>query len=527
MGWRTPPLLAWITWLLLASHLLAQTPSSTDFVRSLYRKYLQREPSSNELTQWVWSFQKGLALTDAQATFLSSDEYFRRMRSDPATFVAGLYADVLNRAPTANESTQWVRGLAQLKGDRARLVREFLKAAQRQSSVAAALPAQEPSQREGQLVATARLLQNALADELGGTRQGRQLTVMSRNLVNASRSLEQAAEASGATYQQAFDDVQAAVGAIAGQLAQLHFSAPTSSTYLLQYQQILGSLGGVSSRPTPLPAENGPPQSRPAADAIDTATYQQLVQISTTMLTDTNQVIAMLQSTAGQSGVQNQLLRDVEFFSAQAAAVQRGLQPQKSQAELRSEVLRLRALAQGITRSMQTTGQMGWVTERWGIVSDDLQELGERVGVSAGPTINPGQPVLIRPPTYFQLPYQVQRSTADQLSSQAIPITERAMAHVDALIVGFNRFLPLSPRVPGLQAQARGLRMTLAQFRDELTKSESTALLKLQLNQINQTLQALNATWTQTVQERRLTGAPDLSDVASSIQSLNQLFQGS
>ncbi len=522
MGWRSPPLLALGCWLLLVSSVPAQVYNSSDYVRNLYRKYLGREPTSNELTQWVWSFQKGLSLTEAQATFLSSDEYYDRHGRNPNTFVSGLYAEILNRAPSANEASQWVRNLNVIKGDRGKLVRQFLEAAQQGSSSATALPAGESGQRERQLVATARLLRNAIEEELGGTSPGRQLSAMSRNLVNASRSLELASPTSAAARQQSLDDVQAALGAFADQMSQLHFSAPTSSIYLKQYEQIFATLPGATLRPAPLPSA-----SLPSADSIYAQQYNDLVQIGTTLLVDTNQVIHSLNSTAGQNTPQSQLLRDVEFFHSQATAMHQSLRQGMPKKEVRHGILRLRALSQGVSRSMQQTSQIGWIAQRWDIVSRDLQQLGEVVGVGLGPTIDPGQPVLLNAPTYFQLPYQVQRPTTAQLSSQAIPITDQAMAHVDAFVVGFNRFLPYSPRVPALQAQARGLRMALVQLRQQLAGGTAAALLKLQLNQINQTLQALNATWTLTVQERQLTNAPDLSDIAGSIQSLNQIFQGS
>ena len=141
-------------------------------MRNLYRKYLNREPSSNELTQWVWSFQKGLSLAEAQVSFLSSDEYFSRRARNPHSFVAGLYAEILNRPPSANEASEWVRTLNEVKGDRAKVVREFITAAEKASSQSSALPAGESSQREGQLVATALLLRSSIDEELGGTQQG-------------------------------------------------------------------------------------------------------------------------------------------------------------------------------------------------------------------------------------------------------------------------------------------------------------------------------------------------------------------
>ena len=115
----------------------AQVYSSADYVRSLYHKYLNREPSSNELTQWVWAFQKGTTLADAQVTFLSSDDYFVRQARNPNSFVTGLYAEVLNRRHPGGGG-----GLGQespaAPGQREKLVRQFLQAAQQDVDAATA-----------------------------------------------------------------------------------------------------------------------------------------------------------------------------------------------------------------------------------------------------------------------------------------------------------------------------------------------------------------------------------------------------
>ncbi len=468
MGWRSPPLLAFCCWLLLVGYAPAQTYNSAEYVRGLYHKYLDREPSSNELTQWIWSFQKGLSLAEAQATFLSSDEFYSRCGRNPELFVTSLYTEILNRMPSANERSEWARNLSVVKGDRAKLVRQFLEAAQRETSAATALPTGQPRQRESQLVATARLLQNSLAEETGGTHAGRQLAIMSRNLTNASRNLQRASQGPNATYNTALSDVQAALNALANEMRPWYATVPTSTAYLQQYEQVFRSLGGTESRPTTRPSIDRPP-----VDGISSQLYYSLVQVSTTLLGDTNQVVYLLRNTAGQNSTANQLLRDVEFFSAQATALHQSLREGLSRSELRHTILRLRALSQGVSRSMQETGQMGWVFQRWQIVAQDMQQLGELVGVSSGPTIDPGQPVLLNSPTYYQLPYQVQRPTAVQVSSQATALTDQAIAHVDAFVAGFNQFLHLSPRVPALQAQARAMRMSLAQLRQELANGSA------------------------------------------------------
>ena len=72
--------------------------------------------------------------------FLSSDDYFVRQARNPNTFVAGLYAEVLNRAPSQAEVVAWVNNLNLLQGNREKLVREFLKAAQQDVTQRQPLP---------------------------------------------------------------------------------------------------------------------------------------------------------------------------------------------------------------------------------------------------------------------------------------------------------------------------------------------------------------------------------------------------
>jgi hypothetical protein len=193
--------------------------------------------------------------------------------------------------------------------------------------------------------------------------------------------------------------------------------------------------------------------------------------------------------------------------------------------ELRHRALQLRALSQGITRDMQQSSQAGLALRRWEIVLEDLRDIGELVGISPGPTIDPGQPVLINLPTYHHLPYQVQRPTPDQLSKQAIPLADQAIAHVEAFVTGFNRFLHLSPRVPALQSQARRLRVLLAEFRQQLADQTAMPQVRSRLRQIDESLHGVKSLWTRTVEQRGLENSPDLSGVSGAIEELKQMLR--
>ena len=451
MPLRRTSLVALLLWLGWVATVPAQVYNSVDYVRSLYHKYLNREPSSNELTQWVWSFQKGLSVTEAQVTFLSSDEYFSRHQRTPDSFVAGLYAEMLNRAPSPGEVTEWVNNLSRFGGNRQTLVREFLKAADRETSERVPLPAPGSQTKDGQLTATARLLRDAVEDELGGTSQGRQLTVMGRNLVNASRSLERTMETSPNAYLQAYTDVRNAVSPIESELGKLGFSSPNSSAYLDRFLRLLASVDPSPSRPVPLPSASRPQAG--GAATLGPNAYNEILRLSTALSADAQQILYLLRSMFNLDSFHSQLLRDIEFFYSQVDAFHHSLRVSMPVMEVRSGILRLRALAGGVSQNLRQGNPAGVISQRWNNVMQDLRQMGDQVGVSAGPVIDPGQPVLYNAPTYNQLPYQILRPTPMATPIDLAPNIDEAVAHLNAFIVGFNRFLPYSARVPILQAQ--------------------------------------------------------------------------
>ena len=281
-------------------------------------------------------------------------------------------------------------------------------------------------------------------------------------------------------------EIQAALAAVQRQLSPLQFAAQSSTIYLNRFQTLYEALGGTTTTLVALPAATptvGPNQ-------VDRELYTTYIQVSSGMLSDIQQLVLVLENAAVGDTMASQLVRDIEFFQSQATAVHQSLSVGEDKQQLRHELLRLRALSQGITQMMQQAGRVGRVAQRWQLIVEELAELGELVGISAGPTIDPGQPIMLNLPTYHHMPYQVQRPTPAQLSNEAIPIADQAIAHVDAFVTGFNRFLHLSPRVPALQAQARQLRVMLGQVRQEIANGATPQQITSRLDQIDQTLRS-------------------------------------
>jgi hypothetical protein len=96
-------------------------------VRDLYLRFLRREPNSGEVQHWVGSAAPNLTW-EMMNSLLSSDEYYRIYGRSPERWIAGLYADVLNRQAAPPEANGWWRDY-NAHGDRGRLVADFLTAA--------------------------------------------------------------------------------------------------------------------------------------------------------------------------------------------------------------------------------------------------------------------------------------------------------------------------------------------------------------------------------------------------------------
>lgn len=541
-AWFRYGVLVCVCWVWLADGAFAQAYNTADYVKNLYSKYLNREPTSNELTQWVWSFQKGLSLHEAQATFLSSDEYFRRYARDPNAFISGLFTDVLERAPSPHESLRWSHSLNVSGDNRTKIVRDFLKASAAHISQTTGPPPVNPAgeqegrqederqeqevdeegdgaEHDSRLVAMASLLHGAIDEELGGTWQGQQLAIMSRNLVDATRNLEQANQEARSLYQNASDDVRAALTAVDRKMGQVHYSARTSGTYLERYKEMLGTTGEEIAVMKPLPMAK-----LPGVDSVGSDVYDSYVVLSRALLSDTKQAIDLIRNASARNSGSGQLLKEIEYFQSRAKSVQRSLSEGMTEEDLRHEVQRLQATSRGIVGLLQRTGQVGLIAHRWEIVLDDLERMGELVGISPGSVIDPGQPVLINLPTYHHMPYQVQRPSLEELSKEAKPRIDQAIARIDAFVIGFNRFLHLSPRVPALQSQARRLRMLLAQFREKLAQETATSELKSDIKQIDESLQTVRSLFARVVRERRLSNTPDLTGISQAIERVKEIF---
>jgi len=99
-------------------------------VESWYQLYLRRPADPAGLRDNVDRLRRGVSPIDVQASILGSEEYFKLHGSRQRSWVAALYADVLDRSPSHREVQNWIQLLQRAGGSRERTAADFLRAAQ-------------------------------------------------------------------------------------------------------------------------------------------------------------------------------------------------------------------------------------------------------------------------------------------------------------------------------------------------------------------------------------------------------------
>jgi hypothetical protein len=91
-----------------------------------FRQYLGREPRTQELYVWEAHLDRGGTLTDAQLQILSTPEFYYQANANDNEFIRRMFLMVTNRQPTQQEVTQWLNRLNYYNRLRPEVAREFL-----------------------------------------------------------------------------------------------------------------------------------------------------------------------------------------------------------------------------------------------------------------------------------------------------------------------------------------------------------------------------------------------------------------
>ncbi|CAK9086093.1 HHIP-like protein 1 [Durusdinium trenchii] len=99
-------------------------------INEMYRVFLDRIPSAEEVDYWLAQFQLGINDLDFSVQFLSSSEFVSLLRVQPVHFVGDLFKLALNKVGTPEERQPWIAMLNN-GASHAEVVRGILTSAER------------------------------------------------------------------------------------------------------------------------------------------------------------------------------------------------------------------------------------------------------------------------------------------------------------------------------------------------------------------------------------------------------------
>ncbi|MDZ4659384.1 MAG: YbaY family lipoprotein [Bythopirellula sp.] len=94
-----------------------------------FRQYLGREPRAQELYVWQAHLDRGGTLADAQLQILSTPEFYYQSNADDTEYIRRMFLLVTNRQPSQQEVTQWLNRLNYYSRLRPEVAKEFLASA--------------------------------------------------------------------------------------------------------------------------------------------------------------------------------------------------------------------------------------------------------------------------------------------------------------------------------------------------------------------------------------------------------------
>ena len=105
----------------------AQAFDPAEYVRTLYRYDLGREPHKGEVELWTNNLYRGMKADEVRAAFLGCEEFFKICDRDLTTYLNRVSLRVYSRPATQEELRAWSNRLVSLAGNRAALCLELIR----------------------------------------------------------------------------------------------------------------------------------------------------------------------------------------------------------------------------------------------------------------------------------------------------------------------------------------------------------------------------------------------------------------
>ncbi|MCU0703998.1 MAG: DUF4214 domain-containing protein [Fimbriiglobus sp.] len=472
----------------------AQQPDPAVFVRDLYRRYAGIDPDRGTVEVWVRELNRGTPPVEVHAQILGSNQTFERVRRDNATWVRTLYTDVLGREPEPDGLRHWLRRLEELRNDRVKLAREFLKSAGAELNAGGAnrpgviAPADLPAH----LNTTAAVL----AQSVGGEFPGFQHFMVRSQAENFARSVASGQNVLNAKdrfpvqWSQTVRSLADNLESLERGIAQTRLPAPNTRVHLDQCKQLIAAI----AQGTPLvpPDQPGPPLIGGGGPLSrdEARRFRQLLEDLSRELTAAE---ATFRAVVPQNWSGRQLVAQVDAVHSDVDHLRSEVRAGFGRADLAARLQAINQSGAVVTKTIGSGQTDVRAVQAWYSVGRATQAVLDELGAVA---VLPGQP------------------GGGRVPAQAFRAIDQAVAECDALAMAFTPYTTYHRGVARLIADLQDLKNRYAALRQTAAGfAPSRRELDAHIDAIAERQRSVSHLWREVSRDPRLRNVPDLNDL--------------
>ncbi len=478
-----------------------QTPDPAAFVRDLYVRFAGIEPTPQMTDFWVKELRKGTEPNEVLANVLGSDQAFARSRRNNDVWVSSLYTDLLGRPAEAGAAQHWQNRLRDLRNDRVKLAREFVKSAGAEIAAGGIGGPGPPQDLPTQLVTVTQLMHQAAQTECPG-RDGwmirEQAKAVASTAVTYSRVLQNPA-ANPRQYAEAVANLDAGLTQFRSALAQSRLPAQSTRLHAEQAGQIVAALAAGGNVVPPI----GPPG---LPGGLSRADARRLEPFVNAMSRETAAASATFQAVLRADWNSRGLLQQVQAISTEADSVRSDLRGGYPLRDLIARTQNLSAAAEQVSAVVAKGGVDPRLYQAWYKATAELNAFAAQAGTLGGGVIAP--PI----------------GGGVAVPREAFAAIDRAAGECDALTVAFNPYTFMNRPSARLTADLQTLKNQYATLRREATGVTSERELKRHLDGIAVTLRSAANNWRDASRDPRFRPPADLDDLTAADREVVRLI---
>lgn len=484
-----------------AGPVVGQTPDPAAFVRELYVRYAAVEPTPQMIDFWVKEMRKGTEPNEVLANVLGSDQAFARSRRNNEVWVNALYTDLLGRPAEAGGVAHWLQRLRELRDDRVKLAREFVRSAGAEIAAGGIGGPGTPQDLPTQFVTTIQLMHQAAQTECPG-RDGwmirEQAKAVATTTTTYSRVLQNPA-VNPRQYAEAVTTLDAGLTQFRSALAQSRLPAQSTRLHAEQATQILAALAAGGNVPPPI----GPPG---LPGGLSRADARRLEPLANAMSRETAAANATFQAVLRADWNNRGLLRQVEAVSTEADSLRSDVRAGYPLRDLLARTQSLTAAAAQVSAVVAKGGVDPRLYQAWYKATADLNAFTAQVGTLGGGVIAP--PI----------------GGGVAVPREAFAAVDRAAAECDALIVAFSPYTFFNRPSARLTSDLQSMKNQYAALRREAAGVTTERELKQHLDGIATTLRSAANNWREANRDPRFRAPADLDDLTAADREVVRLI---